>query len=215
MDFICKSEMHPFTQFGALYQLVARRTGREHVNDYLYISENIYVQTEPHIHPRCRFPYFSSNVNPVNSTYHLSNLSTLHPQYQNQLLNSLPFSTIDQFPLTHKMKNPGAGTCPLTSPDSRNPLVFYTFSLFDSLTFVNSTTVSTCTVCGKCSTIQNMKLHGTSKGLKDVDFQGVRYVSFCERFEVRGGKVANRWQGGGKVQYVLWYNPSLYFYYIF
>ena len=49
MDFICKSEMHPFTQFGALYQLVARRTGREHVNDYLYISENIYVQTEPHI----------------------------------------------------------------------------------------------------------------------------------------------------------------------
>ena len=143
MDFICKSEMHPFTQFGALYQLVARRTGREHVNDYLYISENIYVQTEPHIHPRCRFPYFSSNVNPVNSTYHLSNLSTLHPQYQNQLLNSLPFSTIDQFPLTHKMKNPGAGTCPLTSPDSRNPLVFYTFSLFDSLTFVSSTTVST------------------------------------------------------------------------
>ena len=134
MDFICKSEMHPFTQFGALYQLVARRTGREHVNDYLYISENIYVQTEPHIHPRCRFPYFSSNVNPVNSTYHLSNLSTQHPQYQNEPLNSPLFSIVDQFPLTHKMKK--SGNWNLSSDKPRLPeipcfLHFFAILFFD------------------------------------------------------------------------------------
>ena len=49
MDFICKSEMHPFTQFGALYQLVARRTGREHVNDY-YVLENPFQTNVTHIH---------------------------------------------------------------------------------------------------------------------------------------------------------------------
>ena len=130
-------------KLGALYQFMVRKPVREYANDYLYISENIYVQTEPHIHPRCRFPYFSSNVNPVNSTYHLSNLSTQHPQYQNQPLNSPPIFTIDQFPLTRKIKNPGSETCPLTSPDSRKSLVFYTFSLFYSLTFDINTTHST------------------------------------------------------------------------
>ena len=130
---------------------MVRKPVREYANDYLYISENIYVQTEPHIHPRCRFPYFSSNVNPVNSTYHLSNLSTQHPQYQNQPLNSPPIFTIDQFPLTRKIKNPGSETCPLTSPDSRKSLVFYTFSLFYSLTFDINTTHSTCFVPGKLS----------------------------------------------------------------
>ena len=64
---------------GALYQFMVRKPVREYANDYLYISENIFVQTEPHIHPGCHFPYFSSNVNPVNSTYHLSTLSTQHP----------------------------------------------------------------------------------------------------------------------------------------
>ena len=90
------------------------------------------------------FPYLSSNVNPVNSTYHLSNVSTQHPQYPNQPLNSPPFFTVDQFPLTRKIKNPGTGTCPLTSPDSRKSLVFYTFSLPYSLTFDINTTHSTC-----------------------------------------------------------------------
>jgi hypothetical protein len=55
-------------KLGALYQFMVRKPVREYANDYLYISENIFVQTEPHIHPRGRFPYFSSNVNPVNST---------------------------------------------------------------------------------------------------------------------------------------------------
>ena len=131
-------------KLGALYQFVVRKPVREYANDYLYISENIYVQTEPHIHPRCRFPYLSSNVNPVNSTYHLSNVSTQHPQYQNQPLNSPLFFTVDQFPLTRKTKKSGNRTCPLTSPDSRKFLVFYTFSLFYSLTFDINTTVSTC-----------------------------------------------------------------------
>lgn len=66
-------------KLGALYQFMVRKPVREYANDYLYISENIFVQTEPHIHPGCHFPYFSSNVNPVNSTYHLSTLSTQHP----------------------------------------------------------------------------------------------------------------------------------------
>lgn len=78
MDFICKSEMHPFTQFGALYQLVARRTVREHVNGYSFL-ENPFHTNVTHIHT---IYHFSSNVNPINSTYHLSNLSTLHPQYR-------------------------------------------------------------------------------------------------------------------------------------
>lgn len=43
----------------------------------------------------------------INSTYHLSNLSTQHPQYQNQPLNSPPFFTVDQFPLTRKIKKSG------------------------------------------------------------------------------------------------------------
>ena len=133
-------------KLGALYQFMVRKPVREYANDYLYISENIFVQTEPHIHPRGRFPYFSSNVNPVNSTYHLSNLSTQHPQYQNQLLNSPPFFTVGQFPLTRKTKKPETRTCPLTSPDSRKSLVFYTFSLSYSLTFDIKTTVSTCPV---------------------------------------------------------------------
>ena len=98
------------------------------------------------------FPYFSSNVNSVNSTYHLSNLSTQHPQYQNQPLNAPPIFTVDQFPLTRKMKNPGTRTCPLTSPDSRKSLVFYTFSLSYSLTFDINTTVSTCVVWQNWST---------------------------------------------------------------
>lgn len=79
----------------------------------------------------------------INSTYHLSNLSTQHPQYQNQPLNSPPIFTIDQFPLTRKIKNPGSETCPLTSPDSRKSLVFYIFSIFYSLTFDINTTHST------------------------------------------------------------------------
>ena len=122
---------------------MVRKPVREYSNDYLYISENIFVQTEPRIHPRCLFLYFSSNVNSVNSTYHLSNPSTQHPQYQNQPLNSPPIFTIDQFPLTRKIKNPGSETCPLTSPDSRKSLVFYTFSLPYSLTFDINTTHST------------------------------------------------------------------------
>lgn len=117
----------------------------------------------------------------------------LHTPNIEQPRDSLPFSTIDQFPLTHKMKNPGAGTCPLTSPDSRNPLVFYTFSLFDSLTFVNSTTVSTCTVCRKCIVVQNIKLCRHSQALKNACFQGVQYISFCKRPLGDGGKVANGW----------------------
>lgn len=88
----------------------------------------------------------------INSTYHLSNLSTQHPQYQNQPLNSPPIFTIDQFPLTRKIKNPGSETCPLTSPDSRKSLVFYIFSIFYSLTFDINTTVSTCTVIPNWST---------------------------------------------------------------
>ena len=71
-NFICKFNMHHSRKLGALYQFMVRKPVREYANDYLYISENIFVQTEPHIHPGCRFPYFSSNVNPVNSTYHLS-----------------------------------------------------------------------------------------------------------------------------------------------
>ena len=106
-------------KLGALYQFVVRKPVREYANDYLYISENIFVQTEPHIHSGCRFPYLSSNVNPVNSTYHLSNLSTQHPQYQNQPLNSPLFSTVDQFPLTHKTKKSGNPNLP--SDKSRLP----------------------------------------------------------------------------------------------
>ena len=132
-----------------LYQFMVRKPVREYSNDYLYISENIFVQTEPRIHPRCLFLYFSSNVNSVNSTYHLSNPSTQHPQYQNQPLNSPPIFTVDQFPLTRKMKNPGTGTCPLTSPDSRKSLVFYTFSLPYSLTFDINTTHSICSSLSK------------------------------------------------------------------
>ena len=55
----------------------------------------------------------------VNSIYHLSNLSTQHPQYQNQPLNSPSFSTVDQFPLTHKMKKSGIQN--LSSDKSRLP----------------------------------------------------------------------------------------------
>ena len=133
-------------KLGALYQFVVRKPVREYANDYLYTSENIFVQTEPHIHSGCRFPYLSSNVNPVNSTYHLSNLSTQHPQYQNQPLNSPLFSTVDQFPLTHKTKKSGnlnLPSDPLTSPDSQKSLVFYTFPIFYSLTFDINTTHST------------------------------------------------------------------------
>lgn len=94
-----------------------------------------------HNRERCAFLFVFNYA--VNSTYHLSNLSTQHPQYQNQPRGSLPFSTVDQFPLTHKMKNPGTRTCPLIGPDSRKFLVFYTFSLFYSLTFDINTTHST------------------------------------------------------------------------
>ena len=119
---------------GALYQFMVRKPVREYANDYLYISENIFVQTEPHIHSGCRFPYLSSNVNPVNSTYHLSNLSTQHPQYQNQPLNSPPFFTVDQFPLTHKTKKSGSQN--LSSDKPRLPeipcfLHFFAILFFD------------------------------------------------------------------------------------
>ena len=102
--------------------------------DYLYTSENIFVQTEPHIHSGCRFPYLSSNVNPVNSTYHLPNLSTQYPQYQNQPLNSPPFFTIDQLPLTHKTKKSGSQN--LSSDKPRLPetpcfLHFFAILFFD------------------------------------------------------------------------------------
>ena len=118
-------------KLGALYQFMVRKPVREYANDYLYISENIFVQTEPHIHPRCRFPYFSSNVNPVNSTYHLSNLSTQHPQYQNEPLNSPLFSIVDQFPLTHKMKK--SGNWNLSSDKSRLPEIPCFLHFFSSL----------------------------------------------------------------------------------
>ena len=104
---------------GALYQFMVRKPVREYANDYLYTSENIFVQTEPHIHSGCRFPYLSSNVNPVNSTYHLSNLSPQHTQYLSYPLNSPPFSTVDQFPLTLKMKKSGNPNLP--SDKSRLP----------------------------------------------------------------------------------------------
>ena len=97
---------------------------------------------QSHYRERCAFLFPPFN-HPVNSTYHLSNPSTQHPKYQNQPHNSLPFSTVDQFPLTRKIKNPGSETYPLTSPDSRKSLVFYTFSIFYSLTFDINTTVST------------------------------------------------------------------------
>ena len=113
---------------------MVRKPVREYANDYLYISENIFVQTEPHIHSGCRFPYLSSNVNPVNSTYHLPNLSTQYPQYQNQPLNSPPFFTIDQFPLTHKTKKSGSQN--LSSDKPRLPetpcfLHFFAILFFD------------------------------------------------------------------------------------
>lgn len=119
---------------GALYQFMVRKPVREYANDYLYISENIFVQTEPHIHSGCRFPYLSSNVNPVNSTYHLPNLSTQYPQYQNQPLNSPPFFTIDQLPLTHKTKKSGSQN--LSSDKPRLPetpcfLHFFAILFFD------------------------------------------------------------------------------------
>ena len=122
------------SNLGALYQFMVRKPVREYANDYLYISENIFVQTESHIHPRGRFPYFSPNVNPVNSTYHLSNLSTQHPQYQNQPLNSPPFFTVDQFPLTHKTKKSGSQN--LSSDKPRLPeipcfLHFFAIFFFD------------------------------------------------------------------------------------
>ena len=121
-------------KLGALYQFMVRKPVREYANDYLYISENIFVQTEPHIHSGCRFPYLSSNVNPVNSTYHLPNLSTQYPQYQNQPLNSPPFFTIDQFPLTHKTKKSGSQN--LSSDKPRLPetpcfLHFFAILFFD------------------------------------------------------------------------------------
>lgn len=106
-------------KLGALYQFMVRKPVREYANDYLYTSENIFVQTEPHIHPRGRFPYFSSNVNPVNSTYHLSILSPQHTQYLSYPLNSLSFSTVDQFPLTRKTKKSGNPNLP--SDKSRLP----------------------------------------------------------------------------------------------
>ena len=123
------------SNLGALYQFMVRKPVREYANDYLYISENIFVQTEPHIHLGCRFPYFSSNVNPINSTYHLSNLSTQHPQYQNQPLNSPPFFTVDQFPLTRKIKK--SGNRNLFSDKPRLPeipcfLHFFAILFFDS-----------------------------------------------------------------------------------
>ena len=121
-------------KLGALYQFMVRKPVREYANDYLYISENIFVQTEPHIHSGCLFPYLSSNVNPVNSTYHLPNLSTQYPQYQNQPLNSPPFFTIDQFPLTHKTKKSGSQN--LSSDKPRLPetpcfLHFFAILFFD------------------------------------------------------------------------------------
>ena len=120
-------------KLGALYQFVVRKPVREYANDYLYISENIFVQTEPHIHPRGRFPYFSSNVNPVNSTYHLSNLSTQRPQCQNQPLNSPPFFTVDQFPLTCKMKT--SGNRNLSSDKPQLPEIPYFLHFFNILFF--------------------------------------------------------------------------------
>ena len=121
-------------KLGALYQFMVRKPVREYANDYLYISENIFVQTEPHIHPRGRFPYFSSNVNPVNSTYHLSILSPQHTQYLSYPLNSLSFSTVDQFPLTCKMKK--SGNPNLSSDKPRLPeipcfLHFFAILFFD------------------------------------------------------------------------------------
>ena len=87
---------------GALYQFMVRKPVREYANGYLYISENIFVQTEPHIHPGYSFPYLSSNVNPVNSTPLLTILSPQHPQYLSCQLNSPPIFTIDQFPKTNR-----------------------------------------------------------------------------------------------------------------
>ena len=114
-------------KLGALYQFVVRKPVREYANDYLYTSENIFVQTEPHIHSGCRFPYLSSNVNPVNSTYHLFTLSTQHPQYQNQLLNSPPFFTVGQFPLTRKMKKSGNWNLSFDKPRLPEILCFLHF----------------------------------------------------------------------------------------
>ena len=120
-------------KLGALYQFMVRKPVREYANDYLYISENIFVQIESHTHPGCCFPYFSSNVNSVNSTYHLSNPSTQHPQYQNQPLNSPPFSTVDQFPLTRKIKKSGYRN--LSSDKPRLPEIPCFLDFFDILFF--------------------------------------------------------------------------------
>ena len=70
----------------------------------------------------------------VNSTYHLFPLSTQHPQYQNQLLNSPPFFTVGQFPLTRKMKK--SGNWNLSSDKPRLPeipcfLHFFAILFFD------------------------------------------------------------------------------------
>ena len=75
-----------------------------------------------------------STLTAVNSTYHLSNLSTQHPQYQNQPLNSPLFSTVDQFPLTHKTKK--SGNRNLSSDKPRLPeipcfLHFFAILFFD------------------------------------------------------------------------------------
>ena len=78
-------------KLGALYQFVVRKPVREYANDYLYISENIFVQTPP-------------------------------------------FFTIDQFPLTHKTKKSGSQN--LSSDKPRLPetpcfLHFFAILFFD------------------------------------------------------------------------------------
>ena len=67
-------------------------------------------------------------------TYHLSTVSTQHPQYPNQPLNSPPFFTVDQFPLTRKMKK--SGNRNLSSDKPRLPeipcfLHFFAILFFD------------------------------------------------------------------------------------
>src|SRR5699024_11528625 len=71
---------------------------------------------------------------PVNSTYHLSILSPQHTQYLSYPLNSLSFSTVDQFPLTCKMKK--SGNPNLSSDKPRLPeipcfLHFFAILFFD------------------------------------------------------------------------------------
>ena len=97
---------------------------------FLYCPHKMGLFT--HYRERCAFLF--ARIHSVNSIYHLSNLSTQHPQYQNQPLNSPSFSTVDQFPLTHKMKQSGIQN--LSSDKSRLPeipcsLHFFAIWFFD------------------------------------------------------------------------------------